>query len=206
MKAWYDDIDAATLQRIKTYSAFNDAKSKNLMMQTMYEYREKEIQDFKETNHELAETCIARKKRIAELEKENAELKEKLYGSRLYAVNEKLNADILLLEKLNKEQKEHIKTLEDRCESIKDTDTMDFGENLDECAKELEEANKAKEWHYVKDELPISDKDRFYFVVDKWNLPMIARFYEEVWSNLTVIDDVIAWKEIVLPELPKESE
>ena len=46
----------------------------------------------------------------------------------------------------------------------------------------------------------------FYFVVDKWNLPMIARFYEEVWSNLTVIDDVIAWKEIVLPELPKESE
>ena len=77
MKAWYDDIDAATLQRIKTYSAFNDAKSKNLMMQTMYEYREKEIQDFKETNHELAETCIARKKRIDELEKENAELKEK---------------------------------------------------------------------------------------------------------------------------------
>lgn len=71
MKAWYDDIDAATLQRIKTYSAFNDATSKNLMMQTMYEYREKEIQDFKETNHELAETCIARKKRIAELEKAN---------------------------------------------------------------------------------------------------------------------------------------
>lgn len=54
MKAWYDDIDAATLQRIKTYSAFNDAESKNLMIQTMYEYREKEI---------------------AELEKENAELK-----------------------------------------------------------------------------------------------------------------------------------
>ena len=77
-KAWYDDIDAATLQRIKTYSAFNDAASKNLMMQTMYEYREKEIQDFKETNHELAETCIARKKCIAELEKENAELKSRI--------------------------------------------------------------------------------------------------------------------------------
>ena len=75
MKAWYDDIDSATLQRIKTYSAFNDAMSKNLMVQTMYEYREKEVQDFKETNHELAETCIARKNRIAELEKENAELK-----------------------------------------------------------------------------------------------------------------------------------
>ena len=78
MKAWYDDIDAATLQRIKTYSAFDDATSKNLMMQTMYEYREKEIQDFKETNHELAETCIERKKRIAELEKENAELNAKI--------------------------------------------------------------------------------------------------------------------------------
>jgi hypothetical protein len=42
----------------------------------MYEYREKEIQDFKETNHELAELCIQRKKRIDELEKENAESKE----------------------------------------------------------------------------------------------------------------------------------
>ena len=76
MKAWYDEIDSATLQRIKTYSAFNDATSKNLMIQTMYEYREKEIQDFKETNHELAELCIQRKKRIDELEKENAEAKE----------------------------------------------------------------------------------------------------------------------------------
>ena len=76
MKEWYNDIDSATLQRIKTYSAFNDAQSKNLMVQTMYEYREKEIQDFKETNHELALESIARQKRIAELEKENAELKE----------------------------------------------------------------------------------------------------------------------------------
>ncbi len=65
--------------------------------------------------------------------------------------------------------------------------------------------NKANEWHYVKDKLPISDKDKFYFVVDKWNEPMIARFYEGVWSNYSVIEDVIAWKEIILPEL-KESE
>lgn len=74
MKAWYDDVDSATLQRIKAYSAFNDATSKNLMIQTMYEYREKEIKDFKETNHELAELCIQRKK-------ENEELKEKLAGA-----------------------------------------------------------------------------------------------------------------------------
>lgn len=39
---------------------------------------EKEIKDFKEINHELAELCIQRKKRNAELEKENAELKEQL--------------------------------------------------------------------------------------------------------------------------------
>ena len=37
---------------------------------------------------------------------------------------------------------------------------MDFGENLDECAKELEEANKANEWHYVKDgDLPKHEVD-----------------------------------------------
>ena len=81
MKAWYDDIDCATLQRIKAYSAFNDATSKNLMIQTMYEYREKEIKDFKKTNHELADLCIQRKKHIKDLEKENAELKEKLAGA-----------------------------------------------------------------------------------------------------------------------------
>ena len=78
MKEWYNDIDSATLQRIKTYSAFNDAQSKNLMMQTMFEYREKEIQDFKETNHELALESIARQKRIVELEKENAELEAQI--------------------------------------------------------------------------------------------------------------------------------
>ena len=63
--------------------------------------------------------------------------------------------------------------------------------------------NKANEWHYVKDELPISDKDKYYFVVDKWNELMIARFYEGVWSNYSTIKDVIAWKEF---ELPKEIE
>lgn len=63
-KLWYEEIDAATLQRIKAYSAFNDAESKNLMVQTIYEYREKEIEEFKETNHDLAELAIARNKRI----------------------------------------------------------------------------------------------------------------------------------------------
>ena len=109
MKAWYDDIDTATLQRIKTYSAFNDATSKNLMVQTMYEYREKEIQDFKETNHELAKTCIERKKRIAELEKENNRLSRKCecLTKNNESIIDILN-DVERLEKENSELKEKL--------------------------------------------------------------------------------------------------
>lgn len=39
---------------------------------------------------------------------------------------------------------------------------MEFGENLDKCAKELEEANKANEWHYVK------MKDEIKKKFDEW--------------------------------------
>lgn len=78
MKKWYEELDEATKQRIKTYSAFNDWESKDLMLQTLHEAEQKEIEEFKETNHELAELAIARNKRIAELEKENAELKKKI--------------------------------------------------------------------------------------------------------------------------------
>jgi len=92
MKAWYDDIDSATLQRIKTYSAFNDATSKNLMIQTMYEYREKEIQDFKETNHELAELCIKRKKRIDEVKKL---LREYIRVNRLPPIERNFEVELL---------------------------------------------------------------------------------------------------------------
>lgn len=37
MNAWHDILDAATVQRIKAYSAFNDAESKHLMIQTAME-------------------------------------------------------------------------------------------------------------------------------------------------------------------------
>lgn len=47
-----------------------------------------------------------REKRIAELEKENAELKAKIYGGGYEAVITKKDADIILLEHLLKEQKE----------------------------------------------------------------------------------------------------
>lgn len=58
------------------------------------------------------------------------------------------------------------------------------------------------QWHKVENELPISDKDKYYFVVDKLNNRMIARFYEGKWSNYSVIDDVVAWCE--LPTFDKE--
>lgn len=51
-------------------------------------------------------------------------------------------------------------------------------------------------WHKVADGLPISDKDKFYLIKDKWNYYMIARFFNGVWSNYTTIEDVIAWCEI----------
>ena len=37
MNAWHDILDAATVQRIRTYSAFNDPQSKHLMIQTALE-------------------------------------------------------------------------------------------------------------------------------------------------------------------------
>ena len=49
-------------------------------LQNKYKKLKKEIQDFKITNHELAELCVQRKKQIKELEKENAELKERNEG------------------------------------------------------------------------------------------------------------------------------
>ena len=37
MEAWNKVLDSATVQRIRTYSAFNDNTSKNLMVQTAME-------------------------------------------------------------------------------------------------------------------------------------------------------------------------
>ena len=74
--------------------------------------------------------------------------------------------------------------------------------------------NKANEWHYVKDELP---DEGTYLVVwqnDKGYKEIFIMNYEEddeeelhwVDGDCEVQDDfVIAWKEIVFPEL-KESE
>ena len=72
--------------------------------------------------------------------------------------------------------------------------------------------NKANEWKYVKDGLPEELHDVLCFVIHnehKFVLQGYLRDGRWVLSPLGTYlnnEDVIAWKEIVLPELPKESE
>ena len=69
MNNWYDDIDVATLQRIKTYSAFCDYKSQNLMLQTLYEAMQKKIDEYKKTNKEIAKDFAALRKQVPQWHK-----------------------------------------------------------------------------------------------------------------------------------------
>ena len=83
--------------------------------------------------------------------------------------------------------------------------------------------NKANEWHYVKDgDLPKKELEEkqllirvrnytedyifAYYMLDKYCSKNGKRFYSDIDCDYPIdIKDVIAWKEIVLPEL-KESE
>ena len=83
--------------------------------------------------------------------------------------------------------------------------------------------NKANEWHYVKDgDLPTKELEEkqllvrvrnytedfiiAYYMLDKYYSPHGKSFYYDTECDSPInIKDVIAWKEIVLPEL-KESE
>ena len=116
MIAWYDDIDTATLQRIKTYSAFNDPESKNLMVQTMYEYRQEEI---------------------AELEKENAELK-KDKKELCHSISEGGKACVYLNEQLTKAKELLEKLLVTSCNS----DVLNLLPNCSEVLKVRVEAEQ----------------------------------------------------------------
>lgn len=84
--------------------------------------------------------------------------------------------------------------------------------------------NKANEWHYVKDgDLPNKELEEeqllvrvrnytedyifAYYMKDKYCSKNGKRFYSDTDCDYPIdIEDIIAWKEIVLPELPKESE
>ena len=82
--------------------------------------------------------------------------------------------------------------------------------------------NKANEWHFVKDgDLPnkkLEEKQLLvrvrnynedyifaYYMLDKYSDKTGKRFYFDIDCYCPIdIEDVIAWKEIVLPALPKE--
>ena len=80
--------------------------------------------------------------------------------------------------------------------------------------------NKANEWHYPsKGELPKEDKDmlmsKTLLLITKMKgsdcLSLALGQYnfstqKFSYQHIVGLTDVIAWKEIVLPELPKESE
>ena len=67
--------------------------------------------------------------------------------------------------------------------------------------------NKANEWHYVKDgDLPKTSNPCLVYLAN--DCVIIARLREDnIWTtdSHNAFENVIAWKEIVLPEL-KESE
>lgn len=68
--------------------------------------------------------------------------------------------------------------------------------------------NKANEWHYVKDELP--EKEKYVLVYTKLENVYMARLVKDNYfinknGGFVQTSSVIAWKEIVLPEL-EESE
>jgi len=71
--------------------------------------------------------------------------------------------------------------------------------------------NKANEWHYVKDgDLPKNNTQVLVFLENKRmkiSIFMENKFtlWNKDYNTYTKLYDVIAWKEIVLPEL-KESE
>lgn len=70
--------------------------------------------------------------------------------------------------------------------------------------------NKANEWHFVKDGLPEEFHDVLCFVIHNEHRYFLQGYLREgrwVLSPLGTYlnnDDVIAWKEIVFPELPTE--
>ena len=96
------------------------------------------------------------------------------------------------------------------CKTLEDCQLCDFCfDDMVDAFKDGAEFgyNKANEWHYVKDELPELYKDVLVvFPRGDCDVKRLTNHNEWVgrgsWCSLT---DVIAWKEIVLPEL-KESE
>lgn len=97
--------------------------------------------------------------KIAELEKENAELNAKIYGGGYEAVIMKKDADIILLEHLLKEQKELHKSV---CDQLTHTH-RNLGNQLTK-AKEIIEKLLEEEKNNMYWEMNGSDKSSYYEV------------------------------------------
>ena len=126
-----------------------------------------------------------------------------------------------------KEAEEYIKTHDNyKVFQLTDEDVMQVFKDGAEIGY-----NKANEWHYPsKGELPECDEktqlifyvNRYYEIDDETIIRkrMVLGYYQKSFMNDVKLfvkkgkgyldehlpKDVIAWKEIVLPELPKESE
>ena len=66
--------------------------------------------------------------------------------------------------------------------------------------------NKANEWHYVKDGDLKKKKKKVLVQLKDVEEPILDYYRQDGLWNYALEKEVIAWKEIVLPELPKESE
>ena len=150
MSNWYDDIDAATLQRIKTYSAFCDYKSQNLMLQTLYEAMRKKIDEYKQTNRGIA-------KDYADLQKQVKELKGGL------AVGSTWNKGLNSMNKSLEEERDKFRNMVfDKMEQL--TKAKKIIKNLLDVAKFY---NHYRDKGAVMDITPIYDAEQFLKEADK---------------------------------------
>lgn len=78
----------------------------------------------------------------------------------------------------------------------------DMDKTIEQNLQLKKELNKANEWHCVKDELPKETKN-YCIYSEEWGVEIRKFFVDVGYFECRKNDDIIAWKEIVLP---KESE
>lgn len=121
-------------------------------------------------------------------------------------------------------EKEAEEYFEDKCGSYFESTKAEIKEDVCNAFKDGAEFgyNKANEWHFVKDgDLPPKELEEkpllvrvrnyreewfiAYYMLDGYSRKNGKRFYSDTKFEFPIdIKDVIAWKEVVLPELPKE--
>ena len=116
-------------------------------------------------------------------------------------------------EQLKKRAEEYAKKIEK--ELLEDYEPIEYGttpylatiptpHNKQAFIDGYHECQKEHEWHYVKDGLPKESKK--YYVYSEELGVEVRKFIADAGCFECRNNIIIAWKEIVLPELPKESE